>query len=414
MPIHLRAVLFMVGEIDGKDSVLIPTGFDSKTYACVRSLAARGIHTIIASEYEDVPVSTSRFCDESIVVPSPLEGLAPYRDALLEIAARPDVQTIVPTRSIDPYLFSNYRMEFEQYVTLPTLSLETLRTVHDRIRLVRAAEEAGVPVPRTQRFGDVEDWNAELIIKSRYNLLVEAYVDGYVSDQSETIKAIKHLKPGEKPDLELIRSEYKHEPIVQQYVRSDDEYLFGALYDHGEALTTFQHRQVRGDSYTGGGGVFRETVNIPELEETGRMLLDHLDFHGLACVEYMKDANTGEFVLTEINPRMWQSIPCAVQAGADFPYYYWLLATGRTDNVGSGYELGVGSHQLYGELGHLLSIRHEESPLVDKPSLLRTAWEILSSCYEMPRFDMLRREDPLPFLHSVAFVLKQRQGHTNR
>jgi len=50
-----------------------------------------------------------------------------------------------------------------------------------------------------------------------------------------------------------------------------------------------------------------------------RDLLDWLDWHGLACIEYIGDADTGEFVLVEINPRMWQSLAGAVAAGADFP-----------------------------------------------------------------------------------------------
>lgn len=389
-------------------SVLIPTGFDPIACLCARSLSRRGIHTIIASEHADLPAYHSRYCDETIVLPSPDDDLLAYKDGLIGVAARSDVRTIIPIRPQDPYLFSKYRDEFENYVTLVTPPFETLGRVHDRLRLAEAAEKAGVPVPETRSLDEVDDWTPALIIKSRYNLLAAEYVDSYSPNEFDVIKTIKHLQPGETPDVDAIRDEMKHVPIVQEYVPTAGEYVFGALYDHGEPLTTFQHRQIRGDSYTGGGGVYRETVDIPELEEVGRTLLESLDWHGVACIEYMEDANTGEFKLTEINPRMWQSLPCAVHAGADFPYDYWLQAMGRQDMIEPGYEVGVGTHFLYGEFQHLRSILQEDSPLVEKPSFPGRLWEILYSCYEMPQFDYLRLDDPLPFAYNIYHVIKER------
>ena len=396
-----------------KQSVCIPTGIDSKSYSCVRSLAEKGVHTILAAGYNGVTAGASRFCDEEILIPSPEKDILGYRDGLLDIVARPDVQTIIPIQSYDPYLFARYYDQFAEHVSLVTPSLELYSAVTDRLQLASAAEKAGVAVPETQLLTNADDWSGEQIVKARHNLLTPTSVDSLEPGDIEAVKGLIHLRPGDAPDVDSIIQEMNHVPIVQEFVRSSDEYLFGALYDHGEPLATFQHRQIRGDSYTGGGGVFRETVSIPELEVAGRTLLDHLEYHGLACIEYMKDAETGEFVLTEINPRMWQSLPCAVQAGADFPYYYWLTALGRADEIEHAYELGVGSHLLYGELGYLLSILREESPLVEKPSFAAEAQAIIKSCYEMPRFDNLRTDDPRPFVRGVTHVLKDKLGRNN-
>jgi len=390
-------------------SVLIPTGFEPGSYSCVRSFARRDIHTIVASEHENVPAAGSRFCDEHLLIPSPYDDLLAYKDALIGIAARSDVKTIMPLRAHDPYLFATYADEFNRYVDLPSPDSELLGVVHDRLQLAAAAEAAGVAVPETQLLTEVDDWSPERIIKSRYNLLTNTTQSGYTSAESETVKTVTHLDPGEQPDTEALIGEMNHVPIAQEYIRSDSEYVFGALYDHGEPLATFQHRQIRGDSYTGGGGVYRETVSIPELETAGRTLLDSLDYHGLACIEFMEAVDTGEFVLTEINPRLWQSLPCAVQAGADFPYYYSLLSQGRADEINHSYEVGVGSHLLYGELGYLLSILREDSPLVDKPSFFGECRSILQSCYEMPRFDNFTVDDPVPLLRGIKHIIKTKR-----
>lgn len=389
------------------ESVLIPMGLESKGYACMRSPSEHGVRAIVASEYENVPAASSRFCDETVRIPSPKEDLLAYRDALLEIAARPDVETILPTRAQDTYLFSVYESAFEEHVSLVTPPMETLRTVHDRARLAAAAEAAGVPVPETKLLSEATDSDRPKIVKSRYNLLANEYVESYSERELSIEKSITHLRADEALDKEALVRKMGHEPIIQEYIPSSHEYLFGALYDHGEPLATFQHRQIRGDSYTGGGGVYRRSTDVPELEQVGRQLLESIDYHGLACIEYMKHAETGEFYLTEINPRLWQSVPCAVRAGADFPWYYYLHATGRTDEIDPEYEVGFGTHQLYGEVGHFTSLFTDSSPIVERPSVPGTAWEIARSCYEEPRFDDLRPDDPLPFVRAVGHMIRK-------
>jgi predicted ATP-grasp superfamily ATP-dependent carboligase len=389
----------------GKRSVVIPTSYDSISYACVRSLGRRDVHTIAAAERADVPASASRFCDEVAVVPSAKEDLVVFKEGLLEVAARPDVRTIIPTRPEDSYVLSRYREEFAEYVSLIVPPFETLRSVHDRLRLYEAARAAGVPVPETRPLGEVDEWDGESIVKSRYNVLASEYLDDYSQEESAVVKDVRHVPPGEDVDADALRAEMGHEPVVQEFVDYDEEFMYAGLYDRGEPVAAFQHHQVRGNSYTGGGGVYRKSIAEPRIEAAAHRLLDHLDWHGLACIEYMRDAETGEFVLTEINPRMWQSLPATVRAGADFPHYYWLLATGRRDRIDPSYEVGVGSHLLYGELGHLWSIVREDSPLVERPSLATTTWDVLRSCYAEPAFDFLRLDDPGPFVRGIRRVL---------
>lgn len=205
----------------------------------------------------------------------------------------------------------------------------------------------------------------------------------------------------------------RHDPIVQAFVPKDGEYMVGARCEHGDVLASFQHRQVRGNGYTGGGGVYRRSMYDPALERVARDLLAELEFHGLACIQYMRHADTREFVLTEVNPRLWQSLPSTVHAGADFAWYYWLAATGRKDRINDDYEMRVGAHLLHGEVGHLASVLTEDSPHVDRPPLAGTAWRILASGGAEPRFDYLRADGPGPVSRgaSVGGVVTACTGH---
>lgn len=384
-------------------------GLESKSYSCVRSPSQHGVRTVVASEYDDAPAASSRFCDEAVTIPSPADDLLEYRDALLELARRPDITTILPLRPQDTYLFSLYQEQFEEHVSLVTPPMDTLRIVHDRTQLVSAAEAAGVPVPNTRLLSDVPTDNREekLIVKSRYNLLAGEYLDSYSDRESDIEKSVTHLDPSTTLQRQSMIDQMEHEPIVQEFIPSSHEYVFGALYDHGEPLATFQHRQIRGDSYTGGGGVYRKSTEISELDRVGRRLLESINYHGLACIEYMEHEQTGEFYLTEINPRLWQSVPCAVRAGAEFPWYYYLHATDQLEQIDPTYDVGVGTHQIYGELGHLKSILTDDSEIVERPSFGGTLWDVVKSCYEDPRFDDLRLDDPLPFAQSVRHGLRK-------
>jgi len=384
-----------------KESIIVPAVGVPSTGICLRSLSPLGVHTIVVSEDPLAMPFTSKYCDEAVLVPDPTTDLEEYSKALLALARREDVRTIVPVREEDTFVLSKHREAFAEYISTPWPNTETLQRVHDRVRLAAAAEAAGVPVPKTTPLEAVEAWDSPSIIKSRYNLLVNEYVDTVPQGETNRNKTVEHVQPGEVVSTAELRATFGHDPIVQEFISTDEEYMVAALCDHGEPLATFHHEQIRAPSYTGGGGVYRESTYLPKLEDTAVALLEELEWHGLACIEYMRHPKTGDFFLTEINPRMWTSLSANVQMGADFPKYYWQMATDRTDEINSKYERGVGCHYLKGELMHVLSLFGEDSKLVERPSLMGTLSRILLSCHRQPNFDIFSRDDPWPFIQDL-------------
>jgi predicted ATP-grasp superfamily ATP-dependent carboligase len=360
------------------------------------------VRTIAVLEEAQAPAFCSRYCNESVVSPDPTNNLIGYRDTLLGLANREDVRTIVPTRDQDAYVLSRYRDMFKERVATPWSNLETLRQAQDRYQLADAAESAGVPVPETKLLSEVTDWsNSRRIVKPRFSVVGDAYVEETPPEECFEPPSTRYLEPGVRPDVESIEAELRHTPIVQEFVPTKYEYVFDALYDNGEALATFQHRQIRANEYHGGASAYRESIAWDRLDELGRRLLDHLEWHGLACIEFMEDAQTGELKLTEINPRLWASLPLTVRAGADFPLYYWMLAMGREERIQPGYDTGVASHHLASEFNYLRSIVRDDHPLVERPSLPRAIRTVLTSMITDPCFDDLDPTDPCPFIRTV-------------
>ncbi|NUC73350.1 carboxylate--amine ligase [Haloterrigena sp. SYSU A558-1] len=388
-----------------RDSIVVPAVSVPSSDCCLRSLSPAGVRTIVVSEEPTAKSFCSRHCDEAVLVPDPAADLEGYATALLALARREDVRTVVPAREPDAFVLSKYRDAFAEHVATPWPTLETLRRVHDRVRLAEAAEAAGVPVPETRPLEAVDAIARPSVVKSRYNLLVDEYVESVPPGRVRRSKTVEHLRPGAAVEPASLRETFGHDPIVQEFVPIDEEYMVGALYERGEPVATVQHRQFRGTSYAGGGGVYRESVHSDALEDAALSLLDELEWHGLACIEYMRHPETGEFYLTEINPRLWTSLAANARMGADFPRYYWRMATDRADEIDAGYDVGVGCHYLKGELAHVLSHFHDDSELVDRPSIADTLRAIARSCYEQPNFDLLSRDDPWPFVQDVLAEL---------
>lgn len=390
-------------------SVVVPAYGGPSTTACLRSLGSKGVNTIAVSEQRSVAAFYSSYCDEAYLVPDPEHSLDDYLATMLDIASRPDVETIIPTREVDIYVLSNYRDEFERHVSLPVPGFDSLRMVHDRLRLGEKAAQAGVPYPRTRRLSDGVETSDGQVIKSRYNLLVPGEQTSLEQNRVTEVKDQEHIAPEDSSGLAGLRERMRHDPIVQEYIPGE-EYMVGALYDHGEPLATVQHHQIRGLEYTGAGGVYRESISNSDLERVSTRLLDHLEWHGLACLEYIRDERTGEFKLVEINPRMWQSLAANVRMGADFPHYYWLQATDRTDQIDPSYEVDVGCHWLKGEFLHLLSFLQNDSSLVEQPGTVSTIRDIAASILRHPNFDYLSVEDPAPFAQDWWALLLEVPG----
>lgn len=387
------------------ESVLIPTGDQMKSYACMRSLNRRGVRTIVASELDRIPHFSSRYCSERVRLSARPEDVLGYKDELLAIARRPDVLTAFPVRECDVFVFAKYRDEFDPHISLVTPDLPTLQTAHDRHQLAKNAASAGVPVARTRLLSEVNEFDTNVVIKSRYNILTDEYVDGYPADTLAEMKQVRFVSEGEQPDVESIRRQMEHDPIVQDFIPQADKHLYTAIWDNGEPLAAYQHRQIRQNSWVGGGGVYRKSVYSDAVDTVATELLEQLQWHGLACIEYVKDAETGEWKFLEINPRIWQSTTEALRAGADFPFYYWLQARDEADRIDLSYETGIPCHIAYGELSHLVSVLRDDSPFVERPSFAKTALNIASSCLRHPRFDYIRADDPKLFLSALRQTL---------
>jgi predicted ATP-grasp superfamily ATP-dependent carboligase len=145
-------------------------------------------------------------------------------------------------------------------------------------------------------------------------------------------------------------------PVVQAMVHGRGVGI-NTLWNDGEPLVWFCHKRVREIDLRGG----RSTAAVsapcdPRLLDCTRRLLAALRWHGVAMAEFKWDERTDEFWLLEINGRFWGSLPLALAAGVDFPYYLYQLALGETPCPPAAYAEGVFARDAVAEFKHFVKV----------------------------------------------------------
>lgn len=383
------------GRHEATNKVVVPAIDVGSSISCIRSLGRKGIPTIALASDEDAPSIRSKYCDEIHFAPSPKESVDGYLDGICDLTSRSDVLTVVPLSEADIYLLSRNKEMFEEHIATPWCSFERIRSAQDWLRLREVAESAGVKTPMTRLIDGWDSWDRPAVIKPRYSLLFQ---DGAVRYPD-----VEFVTAETEFDRDAIIEKMGHQPIVQEYIPGGPEYGFFALFDHGEPVAKFQHQRIRSCKYSGGMSSFRQSVDIPELEESGERLLRGLDWHGPAMVEFKRDTRDGTFKLIEVNPRFWGSLALPVRAGVNFPYLYYQLATGDSIRPIFDYE-EVGCHTIQGEVSYLYSIFTHTDKFTDKPTVSSAISDLVTSFVRSPQFDYLDLDDPKPFIRQMLNI----------
>ncbi|MBV8596118.1 MAG: hypothetical protein JOZ50_07670 [Candidatus Eremiobacteraeota bacterium] len=78
-------------------------------------------------------------------------------------------------------------------------------------------------------------------------------------------------------------------------------------------------------------------------------------------VEFRRNALTGEFAFLEINGRFWGSLPLAIEAGLDFPYYEWQILHNMKPAIPSRYKHNLKVRWTMGEIWRLRELWKEDA-----------------------------------------------------
>jgi predicted ATP-grasp superfamily ATP-dependent carboligase len=362
--------------------VLVTDGHWRKTLAAVRSLGRSGVEVVVGESSRVAASFFSKYCSRSLVYPSVRQHPEAFLTFLRRELRDTHYDLVMPMEEETLLLLAQHREEFAPVARLPIPPYQVIARVRDKGWLLQHASQEGIPIPRTVWVEDLANLHTikdaippPWVIKPRVSS--GSFGIAYVDREEDLPEAYRK-----------VHSQFPF-PLIQERIPLEGEaFGFSALLDKsGQVKALFAHRRLREYPITGGPSTLRESVRHPRIEELGIRLLQSLDWHGVAMVEFKVDPRDNEPKLMELNPRFWGSLALAIHAGVDFPYLLYKMAMGEEFEPIVEYEVGVRCRWLLP--GDILHFLHNPDRFRLEPSFFR---------FRGTHDDILSCEDPLPIV----------------
>jgi Carbamoyl-phosphate synthase L chain, ATP binding domain len=190
--------------------------------------------------------------------------------------------------------------------------LETVTRAFDKGMMTALALSLGIPVPRTMVIrGASEAAGYSLgfpcVIRpaNETRIKMVAYADSPAELETEVRRLFSRMPEGVDCGV-----------LLQNRVAGVGRGFF-AVYDRGRAMRVFMHERIREDPPSGGPSTAARAIRDPRLHEYGTKVLNALNWHGPAMVEFKYEPASGEYYLIEINPKLWGSLELTLRAGVN-------------------------------------------------------------------------------------------------
>jgi len=384
--------------------VLLLDGEDRIALSALRSLARKNVSTVVAASQKRALSFLSKYCKTKVAqpYPHPKENRSLFLQAVRNTLRKNDFGVVFLATDCALQTISDNRKEITQYARLPLPSCESMNKVLDKSQTLKLAEEIGVPTPKTyfiRNLLELRDVSEKVtypaVIRPRWSWVWEgdkAHYSRvkYVESTTELIAAYQNLH-GKFPF-----------PMIQEYVPGTGRnYSMAALYNNSHQRALCCIKVDRTFPVSGGNSVSRESVAMDQrIRSYTSKLLEALDWHGVAEVEFKLDPRDNVPKLMEINGRFWASMDVAINAGIDFPYLLYRLTMDGDVPYVSSYKVGVKCRWVEGDFHHLQSVFSHKCG-VQYPHKMKTFLDFLKVYEKNLHYDIFDSGDIYPFLETL-------------
>lgn len=374
--------------------VLILDANQRSALAATRSLGKRGVLVTVADETKVTLAGSSKYCQDRMTYPSPHHEPDDFLATLRAEVLWRKIDVIFPMTDLTASLLVSHRDSFGS-AQIPFPSPDSFETASDKWSTYNLAVRLGIPTPMTYCLSSKKNVNIALS-QIGYPIAVKPCCSQRRSDTHWQNVSVRYASSAETLNAILmgVQISTDHPVLLQQYIRGEGRGIF-ALYDQGKPVSFFAHRRLRERPPSGGVSVLSESIPVdPYLRDLTQRILDTLAWHGVAMAEF-KVSSDGTPFLLEVNGRFWGSLQLAIDAGIDFPWLLFQLATENYVHPPLDYTIGLRSRWLLGDLDHLyLTLKSQTAPA----EKCRTLARFLTSSHARTRHDVNRWDDLKPFL----------------
>jgi predicted ATP-grasp superfamily ATP-dependent carboligase len=339
-------------------NILVTDAEYKHSLGIVRSLGQDGIKPFVLSFNKNSLSSYSKYANDEIVINSNytedefILKIKVYNIRLIILVGTDSFMKIVPWK----------QNLIDNNINIVTVDEVTQNIAFSKKETYSMAQNIGIPIPEThypKTIDDIEMIKNKIsypcVIKGLFE--VGGNIVDYAYNENELTK--KYLNICNKYNI----TEEMGLPMLQEYITGKGCAFF-AVYDNGNCGLTFQHKRIREYPVSGGSSVCAQSYKNNKLEEYGRKLLDNLNWHGVAMVEFkLNDKDIP--ILMEINPKFWGSTDLALEAGVNFPMALVDIHNNKSINYSNQYKFPFKYHwPLDGDIQHGLENNKAIIPII--------------------------------------------------
>lgn len=394
-----------------KPKIMILDGEQKSALAATRALGKKGYAVAVGSVFPSSLAGSSKYCSETFIYESPFENASGFIETLTRTAARINADILLPMTDITVFTVLKHEGAFDSVCELPLCSFDQYVRASDKYGLVKLAQKCGVAAPATIFVEDREQLDSikdqirfPAILKPRASLV---YTDGkihkcgvhFVNTFEELTDSVNNSPGFSRPFM------------IQEKLTGQGTGVF-ALYNNGQIVSVFGHRRLREKPPWGGVSVLCESVQPDTLAlKYAEALLEALDWHGVAMVEFKRDGKTGEPKLMEINARFWGSLQLSINSGINFPVRL-LELDGYSNKTAMTFDHSR-LRWLLGDIDNLYlnfktALRGRSKQSIKK--LAGDVYAFISEFFKGSKLEILRVDDFNPFIWECRQYIKQIMG----
>jgi predicted ATP-grasp superfamily ATP-dependent carboligase len=380
-------------------TVFVTDGEQRPALAITRSLGKRGISVVVGEEQKRPLAASSRYCARSIIYPSPYREPEAFERFITGVVTQEQFDVVMPVTDVTTYAVARNQDAIRPYAALAVPPFDAFERLTDKASLLQRARKCGIPTPRTHVVEGLSGLNAiqdsvtfPAVVKPTRSRIPTP--NGWLGTQVHYVSSLAELRRLYR-DATYLAS---YPSLIQERIVGDGVGVF-VLCDRGRTLTAFQHTRLRERPPSGGVSVLSRSEAVdPVLRSQACRLLEPLGWHGVAMLEYKRDATTGTPVLMEVNGRFWGSLQLSIDAGVDFPYLNFQLALGRLLDLPASYRVGQRTRWWVGDLDHMLSrvFGFDPGSGAQPPTKFQAAKNFLRSTAPGVRNEITRIDDLAP------------------
>ncbi|HKV75103.1 MAG TPA: ATP-grasp domain-containing protein [Gemmatimonadales bacterium] len=397
----------------GAERAILVTGADQhQGLAVIRGLGMAGLPVIAAGPGAHSLGFRSRFTIDRGIYTSPSLDPEAFRRDILAILERTRPALVIPGVESTLVLLDQYRAEIERYAPLAAASSAALAVAVDKSATVHLAGRVGVPAPRSlwyetrkEVFDRVGELRFPVALKPRGNALFgqTRHQLGFKVRYARSVEELHSV-------LDAL-DESAGVPMIQECVLGTGVCV-SAVFDRGKPVVLFPYRRVREVPLSGGVSVLRESIPLdPRLAAYVTRLLEALEWHGVAMVEFKYSQERDEYTLMEINPRFQASTALSLDAGLNLPQLVASLYGCAPRPPLPPYRSGVRERWLQGDFMALYQHLREGAdpgpagnPLFTPPTRMSAVLEFLRDFRPGTKYDEFKAADWRPGLLEAAAI----------